>query len=106
MPGVRFVPRRYTPTYSTHKDKDCGGVQIIVDDWQAFRPVHTGLAIAATVRRLYPKDWKLDRYDVLLVHRATWDGLKTGADWRDLEKAWQPDLKRFRESRRSFLLYE
>src|SRR5262245_52588530 len=48
--GVRFVPLRLTPTYSTHKGQNCGGVQIIVDDWSRFRPVRTGLCIASALR--------------------------------------------------------
>ncbi len=105
LPGVRFVPLKQTPTYSTHKGKECGGVQIIVDDWRTFRPVHTGLAIAATLRRLYREDWNMDRYDVLLCHRATFDGLKNRTAWRALEATWQAQLQQFRDRRKPYLLY-
>src|SRR5436305_10358538 len=44
LPGVRFVPLRLTPTASVHQGKECGGVQIIVDDWARFQSVRTGLA--------------------------------------------------------------
>jgi hypothetical protein len=40
-------------------------VQLIVDDWQRFRPLSTGMALACVLRRLYPQEWKTDRYDVL-----------------------------------------
>jgi uncharacterized protein YbbC (DUF1343 family)/CubicO group peptidase (beta-lactamase class C family) len=103
--GVRFVPLRLTPTSSVHKDRACGGVQLIVDDWDRFRPVRTGLMLATTLRRLYPDDWKMDRFDVLLLHKATWEGVKKGTSWTELEKAWQADLARFRERRASYLLY-
>jgi uncharacterized protein YbbC (DUF1343 family) len=106
LPGVRFVPLRLTPTYSTHKGQACGGVQIIVDDWSRFRPVHSGLAIAATLRRLYPDDWKIDRYDRLLGHKSTFDGLARGTPWRELEQAWQPELRRFMSQRQTYLLYD
>jgi uncharacterized protein YbbC (DUF1343 family)/CubicO group peptidase (beta-lactamase class C family) len=105
LPGVRFVPLRLTPTSSVHKDKACDGVQLIVDDWEHFRPVRTGLALATTLRRLYPDDWKTDRFDVLLVHKATWEGLRKGTAWAELEKAWQADLARFRQRRAPYLLY-
>jgi len=102
---VRFVPLRLTPTASVHKGKACGGVQIIVDDWSRFQPLRTGLMIAGELRKLYPDDWQIERYDVLLGHKATFEALKKGTSWQDLEKGWQADLNRFRERRRPFLLY-
>src|SRR5262249_55165525 len=105
LPGIRFVPMNLTPTSSTHQKKECGGVHLIVDDWTQFEPLRTGLTIAATLRRLYPEAWQLDRYDTLLVHRATFEALKRGATWPELEKGWQAELQRFQEVRRNYLLY-
>jgi hypothetical protein len=67
--------------------------------------VRTGLVIASALRKLYPKDWKPERFDVLLGHKATWEGVRRGADWRELEKAWEAPLQRFTELRRAYLLY-
>jgi uncharacterized protein YbbC (DUF1343 family) len=105
LPGVRFMPLKLTPTYSTHKDKACDGVQILIDDWSRFQPLKTGLAIACELRRLYPDDWQVEQYDRLLVNRATFEGLKKGATWQELEKGWQADLARFKERRKQYLLY-
>jgi uncharacterized protein YbbC (DUF1343 family)/CubicO group peptidase (beta-lactamase class C family) len=105
LPGVRFVPLRLTPASSVHRGQECGGVQLIVDDWSAFRPVRTGLALACALRRLYPDAWDVDKFDRLLGNRATWEGVKRGASWRELERGWQADLERFRERRRAYLLY-
>jgi uncharacterized protein YbbC (DUF1343 family)/CubicO group peptidase (beta-lactamase class C family) len=105
VPGVRFVPLNLTPTASVHKGKACGGVQFLVDDWARFQPVRTGLTVACTLHKLYPEAWQVQRFDVLLGHRATWQALQDGASARDLEKRWQADLNRFKERRRAFLLY-
>jgi uncharacterized protein YbbC (DUF1343 family) len=105
LPGVRFVPLSLTPVSNLHKGKACGGVQLIVDDWARFRPVRTGLALACVLRRLYPDDWQVDKFDALLLHRATWEGVQRGASWQELEKVWQPELERYREQRRAYLLY-
>jgi uncharacterized protein YbbC (DUF1343 family)/CubicO group peptidase (beta-lactamase class C family) len=105
LPGVRFVPCRQTPTASVFKDKECDGVQILADDWSRFRPVRTGVAIACELRRLYPDDWQVERYNTLLLNAAAFDGLKAGKTWQELEKAWQTELTRFRERRRPHLLY-
>jgi uncharacterized protein YbbC (DUF1343 family) len=105
LSGVRFVPVRITPTGSVHKGKPCGGVQIIVDDWARVQPLRLGMALASQLRRLFPEDWQTERYDVLLGHRATWEAVKGGAPWQELEQGWQADLQRFLEVRRQYLLY-
>jgi uncharacterized protein YbbC (DUF1343 family)/CubicO group peptidase (beta-lactamase class C family) len=105
LPGVRFVPVGITPVASVHKGVACGGVNIIVDDWSRFQPLRTGMTLALELRRLYPNDWKPDRYDVLLGHKATWEAVKNGAAWEDLEKGWQAELKQFLERRQPHLLY-
>jgi uncharacterized protein YbbC (DUF1343 family) len=106
LPGVRFVPVSRTPTSSVHARQACGGVQVIVDDWSAFEPVRTGLTIAAELRRLYPNDWQVDRFNRLLLHAATLAGVKAGTPVAELERGWQKELEEFRVRRQNYLLYE
>ncbi len=106
LPGVRFVPVSRTPASSVHAGKQCGGVQIIVDDWSKFEPVHTGLVIAAELRRLFPDGWQVDRFNNLLLHRATFEGIKSGVPVEELERAWQPELEAFQVRRQKYLLYD
>jgi uncharacterized protein YbbC (DUF1343 family) len=105
IPGVRFVPAGRTPTYSTHKGKECGGVDVIAADWAAVRPVRLGLEIAAALRALYPQDWQAKNYDRLLVHKATHETLQAGASVDEVEKGWAPGLDAFRKRRAAALLY-
>jgi uncharacterized protein YbbC (DUF1343 family)/CubicO group peptidase (beta-lactamase class C family) len=105
LPGVRFVPCGQTPRASVYKGKACGGVQILISDWASFRPIQTGLVIAAELRRLYPKAWDTRRLNFLLGHQATWKGLRRGTAYAELKKNWQPALKRFKKKRRSYWLY-
>jgi uncharacterized protein YbbC (DUF1343 family) len=105
LPGVRFVPTARTPKGSVHAGKECGGVQIIVDDWARFEPVRTGLTMAVELRRLYPNDWAVDRYSRLLVHAATLAGVKAGKSVEELERGWQPALDEFKARRQKYLLY-
>ena len=51
IPGVRFVPVRFTPKSSVFKEEECGGINIIITDRSAFRPVLTGIEIATALRR-------------------------------------------------------
>ncbi|MCU0705716.1 MAG: DUF1343 domain-containing protein [Fimbriiglobus sp.] len=106
LAGVRFVPTDRTPTGSVHKDKSCGGVDIIVDDWEQVRPVTLGMHFAATLRKLYPIDWQTKRYDTLLAHKATADAVDTGTPVAEVIKAWEPGLTKFAERRKACLLYE
>jgi uncharacterized protein YbbC (DUF1343 family) len=105
LPGIRFVPAKLTPIASVHKGQACGGIHLFVDDWAHFQPVRTGLAIAATLRRLHPTDWKTDRLNILLGHEATWKGIVRGDQWRELEQVWQEPLMRFVDNRKGYLLY-
>lgn len=105
LPGVRFVPVYRTPTSSTHKDKRCGGIDIIVDDWATVRPVRVGLELAEALRAMYPRDWQTKNYDRLLVHKATYDGVLASTPVPALERAWQPGLDAFAKRRASALLY-
>lgn len=105
LPGVRFVPARLTPASSVHARKECGGIQVIVDDWSRFDPLLTGLTIAHELRKLYPDTWEVERYDRLLSHRATLEGVKRGTPPQELKRAWQSDLDQFRATRLKYLLY-
>ncbi|MGH9958211.1 MAG: exo-beta-N-acetylmuramidase NamZ domain-containing protein, partial [Pyrinomonadaceae bacterium] len=62
LPGVRFVPVRFKPNASVFKGEECGGINIIITNRTTFRPVDTGIEIAAALRRLYPEQWKVDSY--------------------------------------------
>jgi uncharacterized protein YbbC (DUF1343 family) len=106
LPGVRFVPASRTPASSVHAKKECGGVHIIVDDWAAFEPVRTGLTVAAELRRLFPNEWSPDRFDRLLQHPPTWEGVKAGKSADELARGWQRELDEFKARRQKYLIYE
>ena len=104
--GVRFVPLRFTPNASVFKDESCGGINFVVTDRDQFRPVRMGIEVAAALRRLYPKDWKVDSYLRLLVNADTLERLKRGDAPEDIERSWAAKLDEFRSARAKVLLYE
>lgn len=106
LPGVRFVPAAVTPTSSVHQGKLCSGVQIILDDWQRFQPLRTGLTIAVELRKLHPEDWNVKNYDRLLLHKATFEAVQEAKSVAEIEKSWQPALRQFVERRKKVLLYD
>jgi uncharacterized protein YbbC (DUF1343 family) len=52
LPGVRFRPVYFQPTWSKHAGAGCGGCFIHVLDPEAFRPVRTAVAVLLAVREL------------------------------------------------------
>lgn len=105
MTGVRFVPLRFTPNASVFKGEQCGGVNIIVTDRVAFRPLLTGIEMALALRHLYPNDWKIDSYLRLLVNAETLERIKRGESARDIVASWNVGLQEFRRTRAEILLY-
>jgi uncharacterized protein YbbC (DUF1343 family) len=55
LPGVRFRPVRFLPTFDKWKRQSCGGLAIHVADAEAFQPYRTTVAIVAACRRLWPE---------------------------------------------------
>jgi len=105
LPGVRFVPVRFTPRSSVHKDAECGGINIVITDRAQFEPITTGLEIAAQLLKLYPKDFAADKFNGLLVNQKVNNAFRQGADGRALRQIWESDLAGFRAVRSRYLLY-
>jgi len=105
VPGVRFVPLRFTPKASVFKDQECGGVNIIVTDRAAFRPLVAGIEMAVGLRKLYPDDWKVDSYLRLLVNADSLARVKRGDSAREIVASWNAGLQEFRKQREAILLY-
>jgi uncharacterized protein YbbC (DUF1343 family)/CubicO group peptidase (beta-lactamase class C family) len=106
LSGVRFVPVRFKPNASVFKNEEVGGINIIITNRAQFEPVRTGLEIAAALRRLYPTEWKMEKYLNLIVNQESFDRLKRGEPAEEIEKTWQKDLSEFKTRRASFLLYK
>lgn len=105
LPGVRFVPVQFTPTYSVHKDKLCRGVYILLTDRDACNVVDVGLQIARTLYRLYPEDFPIDKMSHLLLHPPTLEALKADRPLEEIHSLWQKELEEFQKVRAKYLLY-
>jgi uncharacterized protein YbbC (DUF1343 family)/CubicO group peptidase (beta-lactamase class C family) len=105
LPGVRFVPVRFTPRASVHKDAECGGVNLLITDRKVFEPVLTGLEVAVQLLKLFPKDFSTERFNRLLANQKVFDAFRRGSDARALRQIWQSDLDGFRAIRSRYMLY-
>jgi uncharacterized protein YbbC (DUF1343 family)/CubicO group peptidase (beta-lactamase class C family) len=106
LKGVGFVPIRFKPNASVYKDQDLGGINIIVTNRDTFDSVRTGIEIAAALRKLYPKDWDVDKYSRLLVNQETLEMVKRGDTPDAIEKTIGAKLADYQRRRASFLLYK
>jgi uncharacterized protein YbbC (DUF1343 family) len=104
--GARFVPIRFKPNASTFKDEECGGVNIVVTDREAFNSVRTGIEIAVALRKLYPADWQVDKYARLLVNQEIFELVKRGDTTEEIERAINAKRGEYLTRRALYLLYK
>jgi uncharacterized protein YbbC (DUF1343 family)/CubicO group peptidase (beta-lactamase class C family) len=106
LPGVAFIPIRFTPTYSVHKGKECGGVYIMLNERKVCNVVDVGLLIMKTAYRLYPKDFPVEKPKNLLLHAATLAAIKEDKPLDDIRATWRMDLVDFQQRRERYLIYK
>jgi uncharacterized protein YbbC (DUF1343 family) len=116
LPGVRFRPVFFTPTFHKHAGAVCGGVQVHVTNRRLFPAFHAYLHLIAAARRQAPERfaWREPPYEYETVKppidilcgtdhvRRTIDS--GGSLWK-LAATWTAPLEAFRARRRRFLLY-
>jgi len=106
VPGVRFVPTRYTPTAGPHKGVACEGIALIITDRQTLNSMLLGMEIASALWKMYPENFQVDKIMTLLGNRAALERLKKGdAPTRILDEA-ADEIEAFRKLRAKYLLYQ
>ncbi len=116
LPGVRFRPTNFLPTFQKHAGVTCGGVQIHALERLELRPVVTGLAVVKTLYDLYGDDfrWKESPYeyvfdknpfDVISGTDRLRISIERGDSLEDLERSWHAELLEFEGVRQKHLLY-
>lgn len=111
LEGVYFRPLYFTPTFSKHAQKMCGGVQLYVLDREKFNTVKVGWAMLHIIRKLYPEDfvvlkpWTEGR-PCMLEFNTGCGYIKTGE--KTLEEQFEiidRETKEFGKIREKYLLY-
>jgi uncharacterized protein YbbC (DUF1343 family) len=117
LPGVRFRPVVFEPTFHKHAGKGCGGCQIHVLDRGEFRAVETGVALITAFRHAGPDRfaWRDPPYeyehvkrpfDILAGSADVREQIERGMPARDIAHGWQPAVDQFMRVRERFLLYD
>ncbi len=116
LPGVRFRPHYFQPTFHKHAGTVCGGVEVHVTDRRTFEPFRTGLWCIKVARDFDPEkfDWRRETYeyeenllaiDMLAGSAAFRELVEAGGDPDDWAAAWKDELGEFAKVREEFLLY-
>ncbi|MBI1750388.1 MAG: DUF1343 domain-containing protein [Acidobacteria bacterium] len=106
VPGVRFVPTRFTPNAGVHKGQPCEGITLVITDRATLNSMLMGLEIAAALWKHNPQDFKVDKLLTLLGNAAALERLKKGdAPTRILDEA-ADEIEAFRKLRAKYLLYQ
>lgn len=107
IPGVKITSRVFTPMYSKHKGKICGGVLVHFTDSSEVHSLNTGLSILKTVFDLYPDEFQFkDRH---MDHLAGTDRIRRmigdGAGFPELEAELSRDQISYRRKMERYMLY-
>lgn len=106
LPGVRFVPIRFTPTVNKFKGLDCGGVQILLTDREMFRATDLGVTLARVIHRLYPEQFDLDKVGTLLMHAKTLESIRNHRELAGIHQEWEGAMAQFLQRRALVSLYK
>lgn len=116
LPGVRFRPTNFQPTFQKHAGVTCGGVQIHVQDREEFKPVLTGVAIIKACYDSYgdgfrwkepPYEYVFDKnpFDVISGTDRMRKAFESGDSLQEIKESWQDSLGQFLVEREKFLIY-
>jgi uncharacterized protein YbbC (DUF1343 family)/CubicO group peptidase (beta-lactamase class C family) len=105
VPGVRFVPTRFTPRAGLYKDQPCEGISLVITDRASLHSMLMGLEIAAELWKLYPDKFAMDKIIELLGAFATLERLKKGDAPTRIVEDWAPEIEAFKQIRAKYLIY-
>jgi uncharacterized protein YbbC (DUF1343 family)/CubicO group peptidase (beta-lactamase class C family) len=105
VPGVRFVPTRFTPSSGLYKDQACEGLAIEIADRGSLYSMLVGLEMAEALEKLYPEKFAVDKIIELLGSAQALELIKKGDAPSRIVEAWEPELEAFRKLRAKYLLY-
>ncbi len=116
LPGVRFRPMHFLPTFQKWKGKLCGGCRIHVTDRDRYQSYLTGLTVLHEVMHSYRDDfrWKQPPYeyenekmpiDILTGNPKIREDLEKGSEPSAILSQFDVSIQEYRERVRQYYLY-
>ncbi len=114
LEGVFFRPLSFKPYYGRFKGKSCSGVQIIITDTKKFLPYTVQINIIDAIQKLYPEKnfFKIDKtgskdmFEKAMGTAKIRKYLKDKVPLNKFIEEYKKDLKKFKEKRKKYLLYD
>ncbi len=117
LPGVRFRPCWFEPTFQKYAGALCGGAQIYVMDRERFRPVQTAVAILRAAHdqapdrfrwREPPYEYEIDNMpiDILWGSDALRLGIEAGTEVEEILAGVEDDLEAWKAGTAPYRLYD
>ncbi|MBI5381123.1 MAG: DUF1343 domain-containing protein [Opitutae bacterium] len=106
IPGVRFVPIRFTPTDYVFKNQSCAGVSVIVTDRDHAPVCEIGIAMAKILNRWYPEHFTVSKMNRLLGDAATLEAIKADKSLAEIRQLWSANQETFKARREKYLIYK
>ncbi len=105
LAGVSFHPVEFTPSASPYAWKNCQGVSIAVTNRLELNSPAIGIALAATLHRLYPEHFSLNDTLGGVGSKASLDDIRAGRPVLEIISRWDSPLQDFTRVREKYLLY-
>lgn len=119
LPGVRFVPVRFTPRRMPgvsekplYEGQLVSGVRIDITNTSAIEPVEIGIELLAAVSERIRRDRRPDlirdakHFEKLVGTGRLKSALANGATGPTIVSSWSDEVARFKSKRAAYLLYE
>lgn len=109
LPGIAFEPvPPFTPRNTPHKfnNVECNGIAIKLTDRDALKPAVTGMAIAWTLRKLYPEQWEWQKVRSMMQNDEVVDALFKLDDPHEAEALFAKDVEGWKTLREQYLIYK
>jgi uncharacterized protein YbbC (DUF1343 family) len=105
--GAIFRATEFAPCDSKHDGKTCGGIEVHVMDPGRFRPAEAAVAAIATIRRIHPKELKIDPRSFDRLAGCSWlrEAIERGDGTAKIAARWTAGHDEFRARRSGYLMY-
>jgi len=105
LKGVSVARTSFRPRVGPYAGELLPGVEFVLTDPHAFSAAQTGLALAASLRALYPRDWDVSRLPRMVANDGVMDLLMADAPLAELVRASHSNLESFQALRMKVQLY-
>ena len=112
--GISIKPVSFVPVkipgkseYPKYENQECHGIEIRLENADYFRPMEFSIRLLYALHKIYPEKFKINSeyFDKLAGNKRVREMLLEDKQPDQIMESWQPELKKFLETRTKYLLY-